>query len=254
MGGACEVICFCEAPADFRTASELIDRVLRERGPTWLAETLDVAPDGVRRWIDDGRGNEFFDLHRYPDYARDLDVRIPHGHFDSEPGAAGAVMGRTMFRIGRRLAQRGDGPMALVLIWDMDKQPEDRRKGFEQARKEARSYTSLAIVIGLPNANREAWVLTGFEPSDEGERARLAAMRQELGFAPNEAAHQLSAQDTQAKKNAKRVLKELVQGHGDREARCWLETPLESLIARSADTGLREFLAEVQTTLLPLVR
>ena len=252
MGGACEVICFCEAPADFQIASELIDRVLRERGQTWLAETLDVAPDGVRRWIDDGGGRSFFNLHRCDAYARQFNVRVPHGHFDSKPGAPGALMGRTVFQIGRRLSQRCEGPVALVLVWDMDQQPVERRAGLEQARVEARSYVNFAIVLGSPNAMREAWVLAGFEPATDDERAQLAVARQELGFAPNEAAHRLDAADEQAKTSAKRVLRILVQDP-DREAQCWRETPLEQLQKRSASTGLREFLSEIETELLPLV-
>ena len=75
MGGACEVICFCEAPADFRTASDLIDRVLRERGPSWVADVVDANAEGVRRWVDDGSGHPFFDVHDYKKYAHVLDVR-----------------------------------------------------------------------------------------------------------------------------------------------------------------------------------
>lgn len=240
MGGVSEVICFCEAPADFRTMSELIVRVL--------------APGSVVRWRDDGGGHPFFNLHRCDAHARALDVRIPHGHFDGKPGEPGALMARTVFRIGRRLAQRCAGPVALVLIWDMDQQPEARRVGIEQARVEARSYAGFAIVVGLPNAMREAWVLAGFEPETDDERVRLAGLRAELGFAPNEAAHRLDAQDEQAKKNAKRVLRVLVEDDYEREARCWRETPLDQLEKRSAKTGLREFLEEARTELLPLIR
>ena len=44
-----KLIAFCEAPADFRLVSGLVDRVLRESGPTWVVDLLDT-PDAVRTW------------------------------------------------------------------------------------------------------------------------------------------------------------------------------------------------------------
>ena len=81
----------------------------------------------------------------------------------------------------------------------------------------------------------------------------MTDLRQELGFAPNVHAHQLDAKDEQAKRSAKRVLRVLTGNDRDREERCWKVTPLETLRARGEATGLRDYLAEVEQHLLPLV-
>jgi hypothetical protein len=55
------------------------------------------------------------------------------------------------------------------------------------------------------------------------------------------------------KRSAKRVLKHLVHGDPDREANCWKETPLQILRSRGVQTGLREYLEEVEERLVPLL-
>lgn len=34
------LVAFCEAAADFQIASDLVDRILREGGPDWVADVL----------------------------------------------------------------------------------------------------------------------------------------------------------------------------------------------------------------------
>jgi len=77
-----KLVVFCEAEADFRTAAGLVDRVLRSEGPTWVADMVEHAPEGIREWVGDGHGRTFFDVHRLSDYVRQLSVRVPFGHFD----------------------------------------------------------------------------------------------------------------------------------------------------------------------------
>jgi hypothetical protein len=90
-------IAFCEAAADFRIASDLVDRVLREEGPPWIADLIDEHPGSVRTWHLDNEGRLFFDLHGLNRYVKQLSIRVPHGHFGGRPGEAGALMGRTSF-------------------------------------------------------------------------------------------------------------------------------------------------------------
>lgn len=191
-----KLVAFCEAAADFRVASDLVDRVLREEGPAWVAPTLDDTPEAIRAWtvVD-----------------------------------------------------------AAVLVWDMDNQPEERRAAVTRARSEAATRVVFAIVVGTPNAMREAWALAGFEPRDDAEAARLAELRRQLGFSPNQEAHLLDAVDEHAKRSAKRVLRALTLDDRDREHRCWSHTSLAILRERSAETYLQEFLDEVETHILPLV-
>ena len=195
-----KLIAFCEAPADFSIASSLLDRVLCEDGPTWIADLFDVAPETIRSWEGDGDGHAFWNLHRVGSYARRLLSRVPHGHFDGQPGAAGALMARTAFYIVRALLKRPNvGPVdGVIIVWDMDDQAKDRRTGLTQARTEAERWKTFRIVLGCPDMMREAWVLAGFDPLDQDERDRLDELRRDLGFSPNEEAHLLTAKDEQA--------------------------------------------------------
>lgn len=248
-----KLVAFCEAPADFRIASDLIDRVLRDKGPSWVPDVMDAAPDGIRSWRRDSNGHEFFDIHKVDDYAREFAVRVPHGHFDGRPGGFGALMAYTVFSIVRALA-RTDGTLdGVVVIWDMDDQARPRRESLERARVEAQSWAAFRIVLGCPDPLREAWVLCGFEPDGDDERIRLSELRQELGFSPNIDAHLLTASGAHAKRSAKRVLGQLTNADRVREERCWKETPLDMLNARGEATGLRDFLVEVAQHLVPLV-
>ena len=248
------LIAFCEAAADFRTASGLLDRVLREEGPSWIADLIDEQSDSVRTWYLDSRGRAFFDVHTWREYAKQLSIRIPHGHFGGRPGGAGALMARTVFLIARELNRRaneGEQIEVVMLVWDMDDQPADRRGGLAVARDEARSWATFEIVLGCPDPMRETWVLAGFDPVHDDERTCFEDIRRELGFSPIEQAHRLTAKDEQAKLSAKRVLRALVDGDPDREERCWRETPLEILRDRGASSGLREYLDAIRQLVLP---
>jgi hypothetical protein len=247
------LVVFCEALADFEIAADLVDRILRHEGPGWVAEVLDAAPEGVRSWRGDGQGSAFFDVHELAQHVDQLAIRVPHGYFDGRSGAADALMARTAFSIVRTLVKRGEAIDAALLVRDMDDQPE-RETGIGQARTEARTWASFQIVVGCANPKREAWVLCGFDPRTDDERARLAALRQDLGFQPHEHAHQLTAKDEQAKRSAKRVLRLLTADDRDREVRCWQEVPLDVLRTRGALTGLRGYLDEIQRYLVPLLR
>ena len=247
------LVVFCEAQADFQIAADLIDRVLREAGEPWVADVMDAAPDEIRSWHGDGEGHELFDLHRLDHHVDRLRVRVPHGHFGGQRGAAGALMARTAFSIVRALVKRGATIDAVVVVWDMGDQPAIRRAGLMQARTEAQGWAGFRIVLGCPNAMREAWVLCGFDPDGPHEGTRLHVLREELGFHPNVDAHRLDAKDEQAKRSAKRVLRQLTDDDRAREQRCWRDTPLEALRARGEATGLRDYLLEVEQHLLPLV-
>ncbi|WP_224372835.1 hypothetical protein [Hyalangium versicolor] len=179
-------------------------------------------------------------------------MRVPQGHFDGQPGAAGALMARTAFLVVRELVRQGTVVDVVLLAWDMDDQGEARRVGLEQARKEALRMEQRAILLGCPDPMREAWVLAGFIPETEDEKARLAEVRQELGFSPCEEAHRLGAKKEHARRSPKRVLDVLTQGERERQARCWTLTSLAILRARGEGSGLQAFLDEVASKLLPL--
>lgn len=247
------LVAFCEAPSDFQLASALIDRVLREHA-TWIADVLDSAPGAIRTWIGDGDGREFFDIHKVVDYALKVLPRIPQGHFDGRPGAAGASMARTVFTLVRELNKRRDTETidGVVLVWDMDGQTDERRLGLDQARAYARALVTFQILLARPDRMREAWVLAGFDAQSPDEQARLSDERAQLGFAPNDQAHLLTAADEQAKRSPKRVLAVFTGADRQREAQCWTDTALSTLRARGIGSGLTEFLEEIEQQLVPL--
>jgi hypothetical protein len=247
-----KLVAFCEAGADFQISCALVDRVLSHAGPAWLADVLETEPEAIRSWLVVTQDQRFFVLSRLTSYVDALSIRVPHGHFDGRPGAADAVMGRTAFAVVRALMKRGDVIDAVLVIRDMDDQPE-RRAGLSQARTEAQSWAPFRIVLGCADPKREAWVLCGFEPENADEQACLQELRQQLGFYPHQHAHQLTATDEQAKRSAKRVLSILLRGDREREERCWKQASLDTLRARGASTGLRDYLDEIEALLVPLV-
>jgi hypothetical protein len=250
------LLVFCEASADSETVKGLVERVLREEGPQWLRDLLEGAADDVVRqiydWVPDGEGRTFFDLHKLASYASRLRIRVPQGHFSGAPGAPGALMARTAFRVARELELKGEKIDAVLLVWDMDDQGEGRRQGLRQARDEARELVPFVLLLGCADPMREAWVLAGFEPKTDEERTRLEALRQELGFNPCEEAHRLDAKKEQAKRSPKRVLEALTAGDHDRKKLCWTEAPLVLLRNRGQGSGLVSFLDEATAGLVPL--
>ncbi len=141
---------------------------------------------------------------------------------------------------------------AIILVRDMDQQPDERTASLEQARAEVPMH-AMTIVLALPRAKREAWVLNGFEPQTANEDAALGELREELGFDPVTRSEQLDATKHGAKRDAKRVLTRLTRGNHEREARCWRETPWSLLRQRGVGSNLVRFLGEVKEVLVPLV-
>lgn len=239
------IVVFCEAEADFRTVTGLVDRVLSEEGPTWVREHVEARPlDDLRTWV--GRAPQpFFDVHHTYKEASARKIPLPRGRFQGEPGGPGALLARTALLVARHEAQRTGAVDAIVLVWDMDDQGKDRRRGLGQGREAA----FLPMVLGCPDPEREAWVLAGFEPENAVERERLDEERRSLRFDPCVEAHRLRDKDGGAPRNAKRVLAALTDADSEREARCWMDAPLATLRVRGGESGLKEFLDEVATRL-----
>ncbi|MEM6646374.1 MAG: hypothetical protein AAF730_08980 [Bacteroidota bacterium] len=225
-----------EAPADAQIARELADRVLRE-DKDWLnAELLDE----MRSW-------------------RGVD---PTTTFTSWAGASKLPKAYTGFRkrvvsdydavaaqrvLGHLIAQALKNPTdAVIFVRDLDKREADQRKASLERVASKNKDITLRIVLALPRAKREAWVLNGFEPCSEEEKRALKAERQRLGFNPCTEAHQLDAQPDQAQKNAKRALHKLTGSAPTREAACWQDTSLDTLRKRGEKTGLKAYLDAVK--------
>ena len=231
-----------EAPADFRTATELADRVLID-AIEWLEpEHL----DHQRTWLGAHAGDSltWTGIRRL---AANNNIRAV-GHFDGNPAEPDAQAARRAIRLLRLLFPKLDG---VMLIRDRDDRSE-RRAGLEQAR--GQEEVVIPIVVELAVVERESWVICGFDPLDESEESRLAEERQKIGFDPRLRSHELTAcKDDLANRSPKRVLRKLGGGDRDRERRCWQQTSLGLLNGRGAENGLASFLGEVRERIAPLM-
>lgn len=235
-----------EAAADFAIATDLADREILDAVDDWLDEDL---LESQRAWVGDTPAGERLTWTGLKRLALKANV-IPLGHFGRAPALPDAGAAR---RVIAYLVQEMPDLSAIVLIRDQDDQPK-RRAGLEQAR--ATDDNKIPIVVGLAVVEREAWVISGFEPDADGaeESARLTAERTVLGFDPRERSHELTAcKDDAARRSPKRVLHALTAGDGERQRRCWRETSLEVLRARGERNGLAEYLREVRERLAPLI-
>jgi hypothetical protein len=232
-----------EAEADFQTATELADRVLVE-AVDWLDDDM---IDNQREWVGTVAMDRRLTWREIPRLAREIGIKA-HGHFDGQPGEADAAAARRAILYLREAVPRLN---AILLIRDQDDQPE-RRLGLEQAR--GAHHGETVIVVGLAVVEREAWVISGFDPQDEEEATRLNAEQQNLGIDLRYRSHELTAcKDDQAKRSPKRVLRQLSRDDRDRERFCWTNTPLERLRERGVENGLATYLHEVRDGLARLV-
>jgi len=235
----------CEAPSDRTIVQDLVDRT--------VIESVEWAQDGVldamRTWYGSVTANGetwILEWTSISSLAKLLNIKM-HGHFNGEPGEPDAATARRAVLVLQRVLE----PDAVFLIRDADNQV-IRRKGLEQARQHFSSHP-VRIVIGLANAEREAWVLAGFVPVGETEDARLRSERQNLGFDPTVHSERLTAgRDDTAKRSPKRVLKFLLNDSKEREFECWQTTSLQTLKDHGNENGLKEFLEEVETLVVPM--
>jgi len=236
-------VVIAEAPADFAIATELADRVLCEQ-VVWLEVGL---LDTQRTWMfKDPAGHDL----SWAAIKKSADkLRIPtRGRFQGKSGEFDAKAARRAIRYVLKVFQAVD---AIVLIRDLDDQP-TRRDGLKQARNEHESEPP--IVIGAANPERECWVLSGFETRNDAEAELLKSERQMLGFCPCERSHELTdGKDDTRRKSPKRVLRVLTRDDPERQRVCWMEMPLERLRERGQDSGLSDYLKEVQSRLVPLI-
>jgi hypothetical protein len=240
----------CEALADFRTASKLVDRRLQASEIDWLREMLEGDEiDSHRAWIGvDGTFN-FVEWSDVPKILKRRGWRAERGHFRGRnKPEADALAGANVLTIAREL-RRTETIDAVVLVRDADNQVE-RRTGLGKARD---AYgQGHPVVIGIAVRMREAWVLAGFDPTTRQEVERQENVRKVLGFDPVTKSHELRDSDESAVRSPKRVLAVLTDGDHERERRCYEETALQVLATRGTENGLADFLAETTSRLEPI--
>ena len=240
-----QLLVICEAPADFRIATDLADRI--------IGDSLTVDLSTVRHWHESEPGRTYIrwiDLDKVA-HARGLRLR-PRSRFGGQPGAADAAAADKALLLAMFLAEK-EGLVGVLLIRDSDGDDE-RRIGLTQARNtEPGTRWPFSVAIGLAHPKREAWVLAGFEPQDEAEHERLRALKRELGRDPCVCSHELTARTKRSKRDIKRILECLTAANAAREAPCWQDTPLDHLKQRGQHNGLAAYLAEIDEHIVPLL-
>lgn len=88
-----------------------------------------------------------------------------------------------------------------------------------------------------------------FEPTTEAETTELAKLTHDLSFDPTKEVGRLNSTTRGSPRDPKRILERLAPTP-ERKRAC-LERPLSDLVALSQDSGLREFLDEVATRIIP---
>ncbi len=237
-----KIVVVCEAKADFTIASELADRTACEL-VDWIEPEL---LDDLREYVGVDDARNFITWANVKSLAKAAGIQI-RGHFDGAPGALDAQATRRALRFVLVSIRDLD---AVFLIRDDDNTGQ-RRKGLEQGRNE--NAFRDRIVIGVAQCKRECWVLAGFLPQDSVEHKRLQTLREELGMDPTLHAESLSAMHDHDVKSAKRVLGILTDHDWDREVTCWRTTDLAILRQSGRQTGIVEYLDELQTRFVPLL-
>jgi hypothetical protein len=249
-----EVVVIVESRMDAVTAKKLAERVLVEK-IDWLEE------DNLQylfKWTGLESGTEhscWKDIKDIIDRAEKDGIPKPRylGHGKTGKLKADGAAALKILKLSKLLHHKNQREIAAVIfIRDVDNQPE-RKQGIEQARLE---YTEdrpyVEIVIGVADRMREAWILNGFTPLNVEEKQTLAQIKANLSFDPCEEAHRLRDESGE-ERNPKLVLKRLTGGNISREQQCWEETDLEILRSRGANTGLQEYLHEVEQRLISIL-
>ncbi|MDI3285574.1 hypothetical protein [Polyangium sp. 15x6] len=247
------LVTFCEASADFRAIEILVDRVLREEGPDWLADNYDTMKEreAFRTFKGESGDRPFYDVHDVPRHFAKLEkdtgkkVLVPHASFDGRR-LPKAMQVYTILYLARALSkiERVD---ALLIVVDMDKHGAGGREGMDKARSATFVSKPFRIAIGCPNPNREAWILAGFVPTRPEERKALDELRKKLAFSLPDEPHRIREAGDPHK-----VIEQLTNDDPTREDRCLEEPPLETLATRGKDAGLADFLNELRREILPL--
>lgn len=252
-----EFVVIVEGPTDVPTVTKLAERVLVEK-IDWLEEEQLQYQFQWKGLKADTEYSYWRDIKQViEDLQRAYGYRPPrylghgkYGPFKADGAAAMKVLSTVRF------LQKAREIKAVLLIRDLDNQPE-RRDGLEQARLEHTDrQPQLGIVIGTADRVREAWVLNGFLPFNDDERGKLDEMRTELNFHPCEQANRLRSNVSSGSdriRNPKVVLDLLTDGNRLRQQKCWEETDLELLRRRGMNTGLKDYMDEIEQYLIPII-
>ena len=249
-GRVTRILLVVEAAGDAQHVGDLVDRVLRER-VEWLA---DQDLDHHREWVRNPASPYVReDTPPFLTWTGLKNLRAIHGGFATGPGGGMALAARKAIGQGRTHPDlKAD---VVVLVHDADRDGAAHRVAFAAARQEYVATGRFDVVMGIPDMEREAWILKGFVPQDDGEAALLDTEKRRLSFDPTREPERLRDAKDHEERSPKRVVNALTCGDDRRARSCWTDALLGRLWARRSDgedpTGLAEFLDELEARLVP---
>jgi hypothetical protein len=253
-----EVIVIVESRADAITAIKLAERVLIKKVEWLELESL----QHLFQWSGLELGTEYScwkDTNDIIDRAKKDGIPMPRFLGHGKTGALkadGAAAIKILNLIKLLYLKKNRKIGAVIFIRDLDNQSE-RRQGIEQARSEHEDkLPHVEIVIGTAERMREAWVLNGFSPLNTEEKQILEQIKTKLNFDPCEEAHRLrsnSFAEPDRLRNPKVVVEQLTGGDMIREQQCWEQTDLEIMRSRGNNTGLTDYLNQIEHRLISIV-
>lgn len=133
-----------------------------------------------------------------------------------------------------------------VIIWARDDDgDQSRRHDAKEARKSLPE--SMVLLLAIASECHEAWVIAGWKPRTQADRAKLQKWRRKLGFEPQVQPWRLSHKEN-VPKSAKDIANDLFDGTDEqREEALKLAADTDNE-ARTA-TGLRDFCEEIEAWL-----
>ncbi|MEG4328596.1 hypothetical protein [Microcoleus sp. herbarium5] len=160
-----EFVVIVESNADARTATKLADRLFVDK-IDWLEhETL----QHHFQWSGLEAGTENSYWKNIPDITKRLSdkFKLPTIRSNRKLKSDGQSAYKIMMLINFLQYKQKRDIKAVIFMRDLDNQPQ-RREHIEQARLEQIDLQpKLAIIIGIADRMREAWVLNGFIPSNQ---------------------------------------------------------------------------------------
>lgn len=246
-----EFILVAEGPSDVDISKDLVDRVLHAEPPDWLRMS---ELEGMRTWSGVKPGTEYTqwrDIGELYAGASRVPRYLGHSREDQANDYDYAAARRVLMLIERKANNSNRRIRAVVLVRDSDTQLEERVRSLQRARQD-HSTDHFEVALGIARPKSEAWILNGFVPQSEAERERLQEEQRKLPVNPLTEAHELTA--TSGNQNScKRVVRILTGDDETRKSSCWKDTDLDLLRERGQQTGLSDFLEDIER-LIPLFR
>jgi hypothetical protein len=246
-----QFLVIAEAPADSELAIVLSERVLKEHAPEWLLDNWESLQP--LEWVGLEDYSSFTAWKNLKSiFRRDFPQTRSLGHVRGKPLTSDGVLARKVLVVSSLLKeQKLTSLKGVLFIRDMDSQKAERLAAMNLVREHF--DTDLSMILACPDPKRESWVLHGFEPEDEEERHLLRKCIAELGFEPRTDSHRLRGKHGELR-DGKRVLAFLTGGDFLREQRCYQDTSLDTLRQRGQESGLADFLEELEQRLVPLLK